>query len=124
MPDLDLILDYLPAIDPEKAVPSSSTIRTKRAVGRFETAIKTTYFNPLNTKLSSFLMSTLRSESITDYSKYILFLTASANNELFDYLNRLVFFPALYSGRAIIKSEEVLACLVELKQTESQLQKW
>jgi len=52
-----------------------------------------------------------------------LFWNASANNELFNYLNEKVFFPAFYSGRVVHKNDEVVACIKDLKLTEDDLKK-
>jgi len=53
-----------------------------------------------------------------------LFWNASVNNELLNFVNTKVFFPALYSGRVALKKEEIEACLIELKETENDLKKW
>lgn len=124
MPDLGLIRNYLPDDESETASNTSTAIRTRKSVDRFETAIKTTFFEGTSEKLLSLLASVIKAEGISDDGRLLLFLTASANNDLFGYLNRRIFFPALYSGRAVINPDEVLACLKELKQTEIQLRKW
>ena len=124
MPDLNLIRDYVPHNDGEPVNGTTSSIRTRRSVNRFENAIKATFFDHTDDKLLSLLTSIIEAEGISDECLLLLFLTASVNNELFDYLNRQVFFPALYSGRSMIKPEEVLACLKELKETELALRKW
>ncbi len=56
-------------------------------------------------------------------SLLILFWNASVNNELLDYLNSKIYFPALYSRRVTIKKDEVLACLKELEYTELSMPK-
>ena len=35
-----------------------------------------------------------------------------------------MYFPAYYGGRVTIKTDEVVACLKELRQTEDSLKKW
>ena len=124
MPDLGMIRNYLPHGVHESTSVGGNSIRTIRSIDRFESAINSTFFENTSKDVLGLLVSIVRSEGISESSLLILFLTASANNELFNYLNRKVFFPALYSGRAVIKPEEVLACLKELKETERQLKKW
>src|SRR5205085_8375486 len=54
----------------------------------------------------------------------MLFWNSSVNNDLFNYLNAHVYFPSFYSGRLVIKKEEVAACIKELKETEVIVQGW
>ncbi len=124
MPDLNLIKDYLPDSTSKTVSGSSSSIRTRKSVDRFEKAIRTTFFEHTDNRLVDLLVSTIKSEGISDDCLLVLFLIASSNNELFDHVNRQVYFPALYSGRTVIKAEEVLACLKELKASEPALNKW
>jgi len=124
MPDFNLIEDYLPDSNSGTVSGPSSAIRTRKSVDRFEKAIRKTFYDDTDNRVVDLLVSTIKSEGISDDCLLMLFLTASANNELLDYLNRQVYFPALYSGRTVIKSEEVLACLKELKAIEPALNKW
>jgi len=54
----------------------------------------------------------------------MLFWNSSFNNELLHYLNSNVYFPSFYSGRLIIKKEDVNACIKELKETEDVVRAW
>lgn len=103
---------------------SYTAIKTDKSVQRFEKAITGTLINFKNKDLESIFRSIASAESISNDSLYLIFLNASNNNELLNYLNESVFFPALYSGRVGIKTTEVTACLNDLKQTEPNLQKW
>jgi hypothetical protein len=124
MPELDLIRDYVPNNGTDPSALGASSIRTQKSKDRFENAIKATFFENTRDKLLSLLSATIKAEGISDDCILLLFWIASSNNELLDHINRHVFFPALYSGRATIKPEEVLACLKELKESEPTLRKW
>ena len=101
-----------------------TNIKTTRALKRYERAINNTLIAFSNSKVEVLVRKVIDEEGISSDSLLLLFWNASVNNELLDYLNQKVYLPALYSGRVIIKKEEVIACLHELKQTESSLQKW
>ena len=101
-----------------------TSIKTIRSFNRFENAIKNTIIRFDNPKIEVLVQKVLENEGISFLGLRILFLNASFNNELLDYINQKVYFPALYSGRVAVKTEEVLACLMELKQIEISMQKW
>lgn len=128
LPDINLInvfLEDTPApLDSAGGHRSFTSIRTDRAVKRFESAIIGTILHYKNDEVKSMLTTCLRSEGITADSLHLLFLNSSRNNDLLHYLNKSVFFPALYSGRIGIKTEEVTACLNDLKSREPALQSW
>ena len=101
-----------------------SNIKTIKALKRYERAILNTLIRFTNPKIEALIRQVIDSEGITSDSLLLLFWNASTNNELLDYLNQKVYFPALYSGRVTVKKDEVRACLNELKQSEESLQKW
>ena len=101
-----------------------SNIKTIKALKRYERAILNTLIKFANPKIEALIRKVIESEGITSDSLLLLFWNAATNNELLDYLNQKVYFPALYSGRVTIKKDEVKACLHELKQSEVALQKW
>jgi len=103
---------------------SFTIIKTDKSVKRFEKAITNTLLNFLNKNIGILVRRVLTEESITADSLLLLFWNASANNELLNYLNEKVYFPAFYTGRITIKQDEVAACLKELKQTETSIQNW
>jgi hypothetical protein len=101
-----------------------TAIKTDKSVKRFEKAITGTLLQ-FNSKESAYLVrSILAAESISHDSLLMLFWNSSRNNDLLHYLNSQVYFPAFYSGRLIIKKEEVSACIKELKETEAIVQGW
>ncbi len=101
-----------------------SNIKTIKALKRYERAILNTLIKFTNHKIEVLTRKVIDSEGITPDSLLLIFWNAATNNELLDYLNQKVYFPALYSGRVTIKKDEVIACLNELKQSEVALQKW
>lgn len=101
-----------------------SNIKTIKALKRYERAILNTLIKFTNPEIEVLIRKVIYSEGITSDSLLLLFWNAATNNELLDYLNQKVYFPALYSGRVTVKKDEVIACLRELKQSEESLQKW
>lgn len=103
---------------------SYTAIKTDKAVKRFEKAIARTLLQFKNKELELIFRNMISTESISNDSLLFIFWNASDNNDLFNYLNESIYFPAMYSGRVGIRTPEVEACLNELKQTEQDLKKW
>ncbi len=101
-----------------------TNIKTDKSVKRFEKVIRNTILTNQNIHLEHIVKQyILGSKSYSD-KFMVMFWNASANNELFFYLNENVYFPAFYSGRVSLKNDEVVACIMELKQTEDSLKTW
>ncbi len=128
LPDLNLITlflnDSIESLNKNGGHRAYTAIKTDKSVQRFEKAITGTLINFKNNELEHIFRSIVSVESISIDSLFLIFLNASNNNELLNYLNQSVFFPAMYSGRVGIKTTEVTACLNDLKQSEHDLQKW
>lgn len=107
-----------------EGVSSYSKIKTDRSFKRFKSSILNTFLTFKEPENKILVSSFLEHEKISKDSLLMLFWNASLNNELMHYLNCNVYFPAYYSGRSVIKKDEVIACLRELKQTETNLKKW
>ncbi|MGN5953739.1 BrxA family protein [Sphingobacterium lactis] len=123
LPEFNLIKTFLINTElQDKSHVEYSDIRTLKSVNRFKKAI-TESFRFTNENLNRLILPFIEKQSIEENS-YLLFLLFSLNNELFRFLNNQVFFPVYYSGRKIIKKEEVIACLVELQKTEDTLKSW
>lgn len=101
-----------------------TNIKTVRSIKRFERAINSTLIKFANPNVEVLIRKVYENEGVSGDLLHMLFWNASVNNELLDYLNQNVYFPALFSGRITIKKDEVLACLKELKHTEASMQKW
>ena len=108
----------------EQANAIVSGIKTQKSLKRFEKAIRSTLIHFANPLVAALVQSVLLGDRNEQEISRVLFWNASFNNELLDYLNRNLYFPALYGGRAAIKSDESLACLQDLKHTEPALQNW
>jgi hypothetical protein len=127
LPDFGLILHFLNAeenITGKTDHQAFTWIKTSKAVREYKRVINKSLIFFENQDVGNLIKTLLKSENISPASLYLLFLNFSFNNHLLHYLNRMVYFPALYSGRTTIKADEVAACLAELKQTEPTLQKW
>ncbi|MCE5179213.1 MAG: DUF1819 family protein [Porphyromonadaceae bacterium] len=112
------------SINEKGGVHTFTAIKTDKSVKRFEKAIRTTLLNSKRSDLEIIIKQAILESGINNGTLLLLFWNASSNNELLFHLNDHVFFPAFYSGRVSIKSDEVEACLHELKQTEEALKKW
>lgn len=128
LPDWNLIKlfmnDSLNTLNQEGGHRSYTAIKTDKSVQRFEKAITGTILNFKSHAFEVVFRNMIASESISNDSLFLIFWNASNNNELLNYLNESVFFPALYSGRVGLKPTEVVACLKEFKNTEEELNKW
>jgi hypothetical protein len=128
LPDFNLIKHYLFSDKTSFADKSDhytfTAIKSDEAVKRFERAITRTLVTFKNIEQASLVRSMLSSESISHDSLYLLFWNASVNNELLNYLNSQVYFPSFYSGRLVIRKEEIGACIKDLKEKEEQLKEW
>jgi hypothetical protein len=99
-------------------------IKTAKSVRRFKTAIESTLLRCKNPQVRFLLDLFLEDQPDSTDSKLFLFWNSSFNNELFNYLNTQIYFPAFFSGRISIKQDEVTACLKDLAETEIELKKW
>jgi len=122
--DFSLISFLLNRKDKNNLNSTYSSIKTAKSYKRFEKAINSTLLNFKNSKIELLLRDVIEKENISQSSLLLLFWNASANNELLNYLNQQVYFPALYSGRACIRKDEIVACLKELQETEPNIKKW
>lgn len=128
LPDYNLIKLFLE--EDGKEVKESNVhyeytaIKTHKSVERFARAINRTILKFKNDEVEYLIKTILEKESISSDSLMILFWNASFNNELLHYLNEMVYFPAFYSGRLAIKPDEVIACIKDLKQSETDIQNW
>jgi len=101
-----------------------TTIKTTKSLTTNLKVIKDNFLISRENSCQKLILSILKEDGISKDSLITLFWNASANNELLFHLNKLIYFPAFYSGRVSIKNDEVIACLKELRQTEEQLKKW
>lgn len=123
LPEFELIKFFL--MDSDNQIKSHleySDIRTLKAVNRFKKAIQESFVSK-KAEINDLLLPYLKENSINE-NLYFLFLLFSFNNDLFKYLNDTVFFPVYYSGRRIIKKEEVEICLKDLQKKNEALANW
>jgi hypothetical protein len=112
------------SINKKGGIHTYTAIKTDKSVKRFEKAIKATLLDCKKSNLGFIIHQAIKSNVTNTDTLLLLFWNASLNNELLYYLNEKVFFPAFYSGRVSIKNDEVIACIKELKQSETDLKKW
>ena len=101
-----------------------TAIKTDKSVKRFEKAILSTFLNFKNERVEKLMRSVLKIESQSKDSLLLLFWNSSCNNDLLRHLNGRIYFSSLYSGRIMIKKDEVIACLKELAETNKELSDW
>jgi len=119
-----LLKENTKAINGHKIQQPYANIKTIKSFKRFEKAINNTVLKFSIPNIEVLVQKVLDGEGISFDSLLVLFWNASVNNELLDYLNQKVYFPAFFSGRVTIKKDEIVACLRELAQTEASIQKW
>lgn len=103
---------------------SITKIKTTKSLKRYESAIKNTLILFKNEEIKELFETVFFKEGLSEDFLSILFLNASFNNDLLDYFNQNVYFPAFFSGRITIKKEEIIACVNDLKQREEVVKKW
>jgi len=103
---------------------SDTKIKSTKTLQRYEKAIKKTliYFN--DSEVKDLFVTVFTKESLSEGCLGILFLNASLNNDLLNYLNQNVFFPAYFSGRISIRKDEIIACIRDLRENEKGIKKW
>jgi hypothetical protein len=103
---------------------SISKLKTARTFQRYERAIQNTLILFTNEEIKTLIESVFIKDGLSDDCLSLLFLNASVNNDLLDYINRNVYFPAYFSGRISIQKSEIIACITDLKQSEVAVKKW
>lgn len=128
LPDFSLITYFLfrdfAGAEKEGDHYSYSTIKTDKSVRRFQRAITRTILQFKTEDTEALVRSTLASEGISEDSVLLLFWHSSSNNELLNCLNREVYFPAFYSGRIMIKNDEVYACINGMRGVDEVIKSW
>ena len=128
MPDYNLIRVYIAGEARGKTSDEIqheyTSIKTEKAFKRFQSAIDKSMNSFKTEELKEMIQTMCNTQDIDDTLLLLFFWNLSLNNEMFAYLNEVVYFPILFSGRAIITAEEVLACLKELRQNEEDLKNW
>ncbi len=128
LPDWNLINVYLNegigSFKRNGGVHSYTSIKTDKSIKRFEKAISSTLIKFCNSDVELLIRDIFSGENITNDSLLLIFWNGSYNNELLNYLNTEIYFPAFYSGRISIKQDEVVACLKDLKERKVKLKKW
>lgn len=128
LPDWNLIGVFLKenikSIQSKGGIHSVTAIKTDKSVKRFEKAINATLLQFKKNETSLLFKRMFEAKGLDQDTLLFLFWNASQNNELLDYINLNVFFPAFYSGRVSIKKQEIEACINDLKSTENALKNW
>jgi hypothetical protein len=128
LPDWNLINVFLQKSEnnliANKDSHSFTAIKTDKSVKRFHKAITGTLIKFHNDDIEVLIRNILSHQNISNDSLLLIFWNASFNNELLHYLNSQIYFISFYSGRISIKQDEVLACLKDLQERESELKKW
>jgi hypothetical protein len=128
LPDWNLINVFLEeginSVQESVGIYSYTSIKTDKSVKRFQRVINSSLLKFYTPEVEMLNRSILVGEKITKDCLLFLFWNASFNNELLEYLNTHIYFISFYSGRITIKQDEVVACLKDLRERESELKKW
>lgn len=128
LPDWNLIILFFEkdreTITKEGGFHAYTNIKTDKSIRLFEKAITNNFLKFQKDEVKQLLVPFLESGQVSNDMRLCLFWNASLNNDLLNYLNIKVFFPAFYSGRFSVKRDEVVACLDDLKLREELLKKW
>lgn len=128
LPDWNLINVFLEkginSVQESVGIYSYTSIKTDKSVKRFQRVIYSSLLKYYTPEVEMLSRSILEGEKITKDSLLFLFWNTSFNNELLEYLNTHIYFISFYSGRITIKHDEVVACLKDLRERESEIKKW
>lgn len=108
----------------KSAIHTQTAIKTGRSIELFENAISKNLIKFKNSSIEVLVKQSIEAEGISQEVLILLFWNASYNNLLLNILNERVFFPAFFSGRITIKSDEVVACIKDMKATHPELKEW
>ncbi len=122
--DFELIRYFLKSNKNVDSDNTSTSVRTEKSVRRFEKAIVSTFISFKNEETERLFSGYFLNEEISNDYLILLFWNASVNNDLLNYLNLQIFFPAFYSGRLILQPDEISACLNDLRSDEPKLKNW
>ena len=101
-----------------------TSVKTGGSFTRLRRAINGTLLKCKNSDTKDLIYAMLSADSVSDDTLVMLFWNASQNNDLINFLNTNVFFPAFYSGRLIINTDDAEACIKELREKEEMLKEW
>lgn len=102
----------------------NTRVQTTKSLQRYESAIRKTLLTFAYPEVKELFYSVYAAEGLSALSLALLFFNASYNNDLLNYLNQNVYFPAYFSGRIAIQKDEIIACLQDLSNREPALKKW
>lgn len=124
LPDWNLVKVFLQdstvsdSIVAEESHYGYTNIKTNKAVSRFKRAITETLIRFNSPKSEKLIKTFIQEEGISPDCMLLLFWNASYNNDLLNYLNENVLFPALYGGRVSLSATEATACLKDMGNSE------
>lgn len=99
--------------------------RTDKTLTRFDNAIRNVFCNFVSEDHKNLCASALSNTSIDVKDKSIvLFMQMLVNNRLFKLISDDVFLKVYYSGRAVIRHDEIVAYLKDLRMKEPEIIKW
>ena len=126
--DLELVIHFLiGSIEGDVLFKGSqpyTSVKTTQSFNRYGRVIRGVLLKSRKSEIELLLGTMLRNESISLDSQLFLFWNSAINDDLLNYLNAKVFFPAFYSGRLVLRADEVAACIKELRETEEVIRGW
>ena len=103
---------------------STTKLKTTRSLKRYTRAIKNTLIYFKNQEIKDLFIEVFVNEALSEDCLMILFLNVSVNNDLLNYFNQNIYFPAYFSNRTHIQKDEIIAAINDLKQSEDAVKKW
>ncbi len=122
--DFELIRFFLKSNESKDSDNTFTKVRTEKSVRRFEKAIVSTFLSFKTKETEKLFSDYFLDEDLSNDYLMLLFWNGSVNNDLLNYLNLHIFFPAFYSGRLILQQDEISACLNDLKANVPTLRNW
>lgn len=126
IPDYGVMLDYISDVyGYTKESEGAFQFRTEKSLKRFIAAIEACILNFSGESHRKLFFEALGDKSFSLQERLmVLFWQLTYSNKLFNRITSEVFMRAVYSGRITIASDEVLAFLLHIKETEDGELQW
>ncbi len=120
--DWDLVKYYYFNYIDKNSIINYTSIKTNKSIQRFQGAINKSLLKFKKKELEFLFKSIISTEGISRNALYFLFWNMANNNDLFHLINLNVFFESYYNGKVLIKNDEIIAYLNDLKTKEKSIQ--
>ncbi len=116
-----LMKEDLRSLDMESFPLVQNVIKTSSSFKRLRQGINRTLLGCKNEKVFDLYKSMILNEGITSDSLIFLYWNCSYNNDMLNYLNDRVYFPSFFEGKSILKIDDTISCVNELREVNEEV---